>query len=208
MAIKRINQEIKTLLGDELYGQLEALLKDKDVVIETAEGFIPKDRFDQINADMKDFKSRYEASAAEIEKMKPLAKGNEELLAKIEASTKELQSTKQQYEQTIAERERNYRINDGLRAAGVRNPKAAYALLDHSKIVLKGEKLDGFEEQIEALRKSEDYLFLPKQNPSPQAAGREANPPANQGNGTGKTTAFEPDDPIAVAMGLVKETKK
>ena len=75
--IKQINPDLKALLGDELYAQLETKLKDKDVVIETTEGFIPKARFDQVSADLKDYKAKHESVNAEYEKLKPLAAGNE-----------------------------------------------------------------------------------------------------------------------------------
>ena len=69
MAIKRINPELKTLLGDELYSQIETKLKDKDVVLETTEGYIPKERFDKVNDDLKDYKTKYESTNAEFEKL-------------------------------------------------------------------------------------------------------------------------------------------
>jgi hypothetical protein len=47
--IKVINKELKEMLSEELYAQLEEVLKDKNVVIETQENFIPKSRFDEVN---------------------------------------------------------------------------------------------------------------------------------------------------------------
>jgi len=47
--IKVINKELKEKMGDELYAQLEEVLKDSNVVIETQENFIPKSRFDEVN---------------------------------------------------------------------------------------------------------------------------------------------------------------
>ncbi len=157
--IKQINPDLKALLGDELYAQLETKLKDKDVVIETTEGFIPKARFDQVSADLKDYKAKHESVNAEYEKLKPLAAGNEALTNQIKALQAENEKTKTEYETKITARERDYALSEALRVAKVKNAKAIIGLLDHDKIVLKDGKIDGIEPQLEAIKKTDPYLF-------------------------------------------------
>jgi hypothetical protein len=50
-------------------------------------------------------------------------------------------------------------LNLALAQAGAKNPTAVKALLDSEKIIVDGERLIGFNEQIEALKTSDDYLF-------------------------------------------------
>lgn len=46
-----------------------------------------------------------------------------------------------------------------LKEAGARNDKAVLALIDRDKIKVEGETVTGVTEQLEALRKSDPYLF-------------------------------------------------
>ncbi|MEG0416404.1 MAG: phage scaffolding protein [Erysipelothrix sp.] len=50
-----------------------------------------------------------------------------------------------------------------LHTSGAKNPKAVKGLLDLTKVVLEGDEIKGLDEQLEALMKSDDYLFTPKQ---------------------------------------------
>lgn len=170
--IKQINPDLKALLGDELYAQLETKLKDKDVVIETTEGFIPKARFDQVSADLKDYKAKHESVNAEYEKLKPLAAGNEALTNQIKALQAENEKTKTEYETKITARERDYALSEALRVAKVKNAKAIIGLLDHDKIVLKDGKIDGIEPQLEAIKKTDPYLFDAAPAPKVDAFGK------------------------------------
>jgi hypothetical protein len=61
--------------------------------------------------------------------------------------------------------------------------------LDHSKIVIKDGKLDGLDPQIEALKKSDAYLFDAVET-KPQI-DRFGNPINQQQPGTGNETAAE-----------------
>lgn len=172
MAIKRINQELKALIGDELYSQIEAKIKDKDVVIETTEGYIPKERFDKVNDDLKEYKTKFEGTNAEYEKLKPLAAGNEALTKQLQELQAVNEKTKTEYEAKIQARERDYALTESLRGAKAKNSKAVMALLDNEKIKLNGGKLEGIDEQIEALKKSDPYLFDVAVQPKVDAFGR------------------------------------
>ena len=70
------------------------------------------------------------------------------------------------YEKGKAESDEAYKkseitrlLDEGLASSGAKNKKAVAALLELDKISLKDGKLDGFSEQIDALKESCDYLF-------------------------------------------------
>ena len=185
MAIKFINTELKTLLGDELYKQVEAALKDKDVAIDLQENFIPKTRFDEINTQAKDHKARADKFEKDLADATKNAKSQEELNAKIAELTASNEKTKSEYETRIALRERDYMLQDSLKSSKAKNPKAALALLDLEKVVIKDGKLDGLDSQIEALKKSDPYLFDVVET-KPQV-DRFGNPITQQQPGGGQT---------------------
>ena len=189
MSVKTIHSDLRSLLGDDLFKQIDTALKDKDVVIELQENHIPKSRFDEVNIQAKDHKARADKFEMDLTAALKAAKSQEELTAKIAELTSSNEKTKTEYETRIAERERDYLLQDSLKTAKAKNPKAVNALLDHSKIVIKDGKLDGLDPQIEALKKSDAYLFDAVET-KPQI-DRFGNPINQQQPGTGNETAAE-----------------
>lgn len=206
MAIKRINDQLKALLPPETLKALEDAFAKADVVIETTDGYIPKERFDAVNNDLKDYKGKYDATVAEMDKFRSAAKGNEELTAILEKTKAEHSAEKQRYEKMLTDRERDYLLRDALKEARAKNPKAVNALLEHEKIVLKDGKLEGLDAQLEALRKSDSFLFDENPNPKPASAGRTTIPPFNGSGKTGSVTDGL-DPKIAAAFGIKTEQK-
>lgn len=109
-------------------------------------------------------KSAYEKSASES-----TAKLTEELESVKAAASKsaaELEELKKKYaDDTAALKadrdglEKNYLIDSALTARQAKNLKAAKALLDLDKVSLKDGKLEGLEEQLEAVVKENGYMF-------------------------------------------------
>ena len=185
MPVKVIHSDLKSLLGEELFKQVDAALKDKDVVIELQENHIPKSRFDEVNTQAKDHKARADKFETDLANALKGAKSQEELNATIAELTASNEKTKTEYETKIAQREKDYLLQDSLKAAKAKNPKAAMALLDLEKLVVKDGKLDGLDAQIESLKKSDAYLFDAVET-RPQV-DRFGNPIQGQPSGGGKT---------------------
>ena len=79
-------------------------------------------------------------------------------------------------------------VQDELTKAGVRNAKAAAALLDMDKVKMADGQLQGLSEQIEGIRKDNGYLF--HEDTKPRFAG------GASGGGT------QADAGLRAAMGL------
>lgn len=77
-----------------------------------------------------------------------LKEANTKLQADLEASNK-----------ALADKDFDYAYKDALKDSKVKDPKTLEALLDRSKVSYKEGKLDGFEDQIKALKESHSYLF-------------------------------------------------
>jgi len=187
MPIIITNEELKSALGKDLDTISAKLPEGKDFVLVPKEEHIPKSRFDEVNLTAKDYKSKYEEVNKQYESLKPLATGNDELTKKL----KELQDlnakTVSEYEGKILARDRDYALNDTLKAYKPRNVKAVSALLDHTKIEYKDGKLVGAAEQLEALKASDAYLFDIDQQQGtyvPPAAGKQSGIQAGGKQGT------------------------
>jgi len=200
-----INETLKALLGDKAK-DFEELFKDKNVVIELQENHIPKGRFDEVNGQVKDYKSQVAERDKQLADLMPKVKGHDELSKQLADLSELNKKTVSEYEGKIAKRERDYLLTDVLKSQKARNPKAIMPFIDESKLVVKDGKIEGLDDQLAELRKTDSYLFDEVQI-VPKKVGRETDPNNPNIIATGKPV-FTPDDPIAKAMGLVKDEKK
>lgn len=79
----------------------------------------------------------------------------DELNGKLTAKQKEYDDLVKSY----ADKEKNTAINQAISNAKGKNTKAILALVDSNKITYKDGKLEGLEDQLKELQKSDAYLF-------------------------------------------------
>lgn len=82
--------------------------------------------------------------------------------ANLDDLNKQIEQLKQAVadrDSTIANNSKQYRIKDELRSSKAKNVDVIWPLLQLEKITEKDGKLEGLAEQIEALQKSDAYLF-------------------------------------------------
>ena len=63
------------------------------------------------------------------------------------------------YKNGIVARERSQALEQAIKGAKGKNPKAILALLDSEKITYKDGKIEGLDDQLKNLQKSDSYLF-------------------------------------------------
>lgn len=85
----------------------------------------------------------------------------DELNGKLTAKQKEYDDLVKSY----ADKEKNTAINQAISNAKGKNTKAILALVDSDKITYKDGKLDGLEDQLKELQKSDAYLFDAPEKP-------------------------------------------
>lgn len=143
-----------------------------------------------------------EAQKAESDKL--LKEANEaketskDFQTKYEKLLETQKADKEKYEADLLANRKTFAIDLALTKAGAKNNKAVKALLDDTKILVneKGE-LTGLTEQLDAVRKDNDYLFDVKaeaQNPNP------LKPTFGTGNQTG--SGAQADEAVRKAFGL------
>ncbi|NFD30421.1 scaffolding protein [Clostridium botulinum] len=146
--------DLKELLGEELYNQVIQKVGDNKIDIVSNGNWIPKDKFNTLNEQLK-------TANTTITDLKKSNKDNEELQTKVT----DYETKVKDYEKQIQDMQFNYALEGALKSANVRNTKAVKALLNLEGIKLDGESLIGLNEQIEAIRKSDSYLFAEEQKP-------------------------------------------
>lgn len=118
-----------------------------------------KAEVDEKNATIADLQSQLVSRDKDLKKLQKDNGDNEALKTQIS----DLQQQYKDLEKSSAEKlvaiQRESALNNLLAEAKVKNPKAVAALLDQEKIVFKDGELSGAKEQVEALQKSDSYLF-------------------------------------------------
>ncbi|MRG86998.1 phage scaffolding protein [Salinibacillus xinjiangensis] len=157
--------DLKELLGEELYSQVQEKAGDNKIAIVSDGSYIPKEKFDEVNKQKNDYKKQVDDRDEQINDLSEKAKGNEELTKTIDSLKQQNEDTKKQYEDQIKQQQFDYALKDELTAAKVKNPKAVKALLDTEAIKLDGDKLLGLEEQLKGIKESDPYMFEESQDP-------------------------------------------
>lgn len=97
----------------------------------------------------------------QLEKLKKVTGNSDELKSQIKALQEQNKADAEQWQQKLAEQDKGFKIDTALRDAHARNPKAVKALLDLNKVSVTDKGLDGLTDQLEDIKKSDQYLFEP-----------------------------------------------
>lgn len=154
--------------------------KIAELSAEELKGYIPKTRFDEVNEAKKNAEALVKERDKQLEDVKKSTGDNEELKKQIEQLQEDNKAAKAEYEANIKRVQRENIDTLLLTEHGAKNAKAVIALLDAVDDKLEGDDYKTARlEQIQALQKSESYLFDIKNNESPKASGVT---PANSGS--------------------------
>lgn len=142
------------------------------------------ERYAKLKQQKEDVDTQLETANTTITDLKKSNQTNEELQTKIS----EYEGKIETLEQESADIQKQSAIELALVKNGARNPKAVKGLLDVEKVELTDEGVKGLEEQLEALKESDAYLFQTKDdNGSPHIqSGEDPN-----GQGQDEIDAFE-----------------
>lgn len=134
-----------------------------DKIVEGYGKMVPKSRLDDKIAELKTATETIVERDNQLEELKPKAAGNEALQAEITKLQNENKTAAETHASELAETRRTFAIESALKDAKVHNVKATKALLDLDKITLNDDQaLEGLAEQLEGLKQSDAYLFVPE----------------------------------------------
>lgn len=151
-----------------------------DAVIAGYGQMVPKTRLDAKIQEVNDLKGQIAGYDTQLEELKKVdAEGLQIKIAELQQANENI---KTEYEQKLQQRDYDYALENALRDAKAKNPVAVKALLKTDAIKLVDNQFVGLEEQLTALKVSDDYLFVAegvkgKTPPGGQAGGKpEKNP--------------------------------
>lgn len=150
------------------------------------ETHMPKNVYNELNEKYKLLETQKAESDKLLKEATEAKTASEEFKTKYEDLLKTQKADREKYEADIATAKKNNGIDLALVKAGAKNSKAVRALLDLDKITLsdKGEVV-GISEQLESIKKDNDYLFNASEQTEPSKP-KFGNPaPNNQGTDAG-----------------------
>ena len=165
--IKGLNEQITTLTAQakDLNAQIKGLTDDvaqRDSTI--------KKLTDEKETAINELKAQYEIDsktlndthAGELKSLQEQLDAAEKRAKLADTLTDRVTKLTQEVadrEKTIADNNKEYRIKDAVRGRHAKNVDVVWKMLDTSKITDEEGKLNGLDEQLDALEKSDSYLF-------------------------------------------------
>ena len=131
-------------------------------------------------------KAQLEDVNGQLSEAQKNSKKGSELQGQLKDLQKQFDDSKAKAEEQLQATKKDYEIAAALSKAGAKNDKAVKALLDTEKVNFDDDgKLIGLSEQLEAVKKDNDFLFADanESNPKPTITSK-GNPNPDGGNGT------------------------
>ncbi len=144
---------LEDILNSEVEDKMEAIKQ------ELPKHFMPKDKWNEVNEELKQLKETVDERDKQLTELKKQAKDNEELTSKIAELQEQNKAAADEFETRLASQRFNFAVEREVSAHQAKNVRAVKALLDLDKVKMDGDKLLGISEQLEELKKSEPYLF-------------------------------------------------
>lgn len=154
-------------LTDEQISSIEKEMKDNKIYTTSLEN--ADERYTKLKGQKEDLDEQLKTANTTIGVLKKNNKDNETLQQTI----KDHEATIETLKKESAQKDFNYALDSALKDAKCKNAKALKALLNLDNVKLNEGKFEGLESQIEALKKSDGYLFDIEQPPT----GGGFNPP-------------------------------
>ena len=130
-------------------------------VLEGYKGYVPKTRFDEVNAAKKAAEDTVKERDKQLEDLKKASGDSEALKAQIAQLQADNKAAADKYAADLKAVQINSAVEKELTAAGAKNLKAVKALLEGlDKAELDGENVKGLADQIKKLKEDEGTKFL------------------------------------------------
>lgn len=156
--------DLKELLGEELYQQVMDKAGNNKLAVVSDGNWFPKDKFDGKNQEVKDLQEQLKDRDKQLKDLGDKAKGNDDLTAEIDQLKEANKATKEEYESKLQQQAFDFALDTALSGAKAKSAKAVKPFLEIDKLKLDGDKIIGLDEQLQAVKEQQDYLFEQEQN--------------------------------------------
>lgn len=131
-------------------------------------GYVPKDRFDEVNQSKKQLETSVEEYKNQLETVKASAGDNETLRQQIT----ELQTQNQQKDADYQKQLNDLKLTNAIKLAiadSAQDSDLVVGLINKEKLILGDDgKVTGLDEQVKALKENKAFLFKEQENKAPE----------------------------------------
>jgi len=161
-----------------------------------------KEQVDSLTSERENLKQQVSDRDGQLDDLRKNAGENDDLKATIKRLQDDNKAAEAKYKNDLAAKEKGFKIESALRDAKAKNVKAVLSLIDTEKVnVQKDGTLDGLTDQIEAVKKSDSYLF------DTENAGQPIKFGGNFGNGDNNNGAGKDDIASRIAARFAGTTE-
>lgn len=150
-------EDLKGLVGEELFAQIQAKLGDKKLLIDDGK-MIPKHRLDEVSDNLKAQKELNKTYEDQVKQLKESVAGNEGLTKQIGDLQKQVKEQQTNSDAKVIKTQKSFAIKEGLLNAGVADSDARDLLsfkFDIDKVELdESGKVKGFDEMVKPLKEN------------------------------------------------------
>jgi len=136
---------LKELLGEDLHKQVMDKIGDNKIAIVSDGNWIPKEKFDSKNEEVKNLKEEIKERDNQLSDLKEKAKDNDDLKQQIQELQDSNEEKQKEFEKKLEAQAKDSAIELALRDAKAKNPKIAKSALDLESISYKDGKLIGID---------------------------------------------------------------
>lgn len=115
------------------------------------------EKADALKSQVDDYQGQLKDRDKQLKELKKV--DPEKLQERIDELEEENETKDTEYQEKLEKQAKDFAIESALRDAKARNPKIAKTALDVEAITIKDGKLIGVDEQLEAIKESDAYLF-------------------------------------------------
>ncbi len=154
---EKLMDEVKKLLGDELFKQVEEKIGDVKIdIVSDGKKWIPKVKFDEINTDKNTYKKQAENLTKDLDKLKESLKDNKDATEIIEGLKEEISKK----EKEMAEEKKLNAIKLEILKDNPHNVEDILRRINVDEITIKedGEAI-GLRDVLDKIKKDESYLY-------------------------------------------------
>jgi hypothetical protein len=157
--------DLNELFGEDLAPKIKEKLGDKHIIIaDSKDAYVPKTRLDEVINQRDEFKVMNSNLSASISNLEKSATESEQLKVKLKDISETHAKVVEEYNSKLSNLEKSHLVESTIQNFGVKNPKVVKSLIDMSKVSIDNGNPLGLTEQLEALKQTDDYLFIaPKQ---------------------------------------------
>lgn len=122
-----------------------------------------KDKLTTAESEINSYKTQLTERDTDLEKLKTKAAGNEEIQTELDNLKTNYSEQQTEHQKELQKTKLNYELDQALILSKARDPKVLRPLLDTETVKFdENGKLIGLSEQLENLKTSHDYLFVPE----------------------------------------------